>query len=366
MSTEMPDSSFDAIAALTARVESAGTALGAARISAVIPARDEQTVIAACVASLEKQDEITEIFVVNDRSRDSTAAIVHALSTRSAKVQLLEAAEPAPGWVGKNNAAALGAEQATNPWLLFVDADVELECGAIARALEIARENSAALVSFSPEQVMGEWYEKALIPFVYCRLAQRFSFAAINDPKSKAAGANGQFLMIRRDVYSAVGGHARLAGEVLEDVALAAAVKAAGYRLWFGHGKGVVRARMYRSFKSMWEGWQKNIYRLVGGTRSLAFREVAKAFPWVPLLMILLGFKFPFAMFLGVLLLIYRQMNYGSELLRNHYPVSFIIYYVPAVLLYGGVLAASCVSYARGKVTWKGREYRVAIPGARR
>jgi hypothetical protein len=64
--------------------------------------------------------------------------------------------------------------------------------------------------------------------------------------------------------------------------------------------------------------------------------------------------------------LIYRQMNYGSELLRNHYPVSFIIYYVPAVLLYGGVLAASCVSYARGKVTWKGREYRVAIPGARR
>jgi len=81
---------------------------------------------------------------------------------------------------------------------------------------------------------------------------------------------------------------------------------------------------------------------------------------------ILLGIKFPLAVFLGVLLLLFRQMNYGAELMRNQYPFSFIIYYIPAVFLYTGVLAASYRSYARGRVQWKGRKYRAAastVPG---
>jgi len=81
---------------------------------------------------------------------------------------------------------------------------------------------------------------------------------------------------------------------------------------------------------------------------------------------ILLGFKFPMAMFAGVVLLIFRQTSYGSELVRNHYPLSFIIYYIPAVFLYTAVLVASYRSHARGKVKWKGREYRVEVPGTLR
>jgi len=326
-------------------------------ITAIVPARNEEAVIAACVESLAKQNEITEIVVVNDQSSDGTAAIVRDLATRIAKLRLLEAQEPPAGWVGKNNALTLGAHNATTEWLLFTDADVELEAGATARALQIAQENQAALVSFSPEQITEKWYEKALIPFVYCRLARRFSYAAVNDPKSAAAAANGQFLLIRREVYEAVGGHARFASDVLEDVALAVAVKAAGHRLWFGPGNEIVRVRMYRTFDAMWEGWAKNLYRLMGGTQWKAFREGESAFPWIPLVVILLGIKFPIAMFAGVLLLVLRQMNYGSELVRNQYPFAFIIYYIPAVFLYAGVLAASYRSYARGKVQWKGREY---------
>lgn len=335
-------------------------------ITAVVPARDEESAIATCVDSLAKQSAIEKIVVVNDQSRDKTAAIVGELAARIAKVELLESGEPPAGWVGKNNAVTVGARVATSEWLLFTDADVELEEGAAERALAIARENGAALVSFSPEQITEKWYEKALVPFVYCRLARRFSFAAVNDPKSAAAAANGQFLLIRRDVYEEVGGHARFADDVLEDVALAKAVKAAGHRLWFGSGKGLVRARMYRSFGAMWEGWKKNLYRLMGGTPWAAFREGERVFPWMPVLVILLGIKFPLAVFLGVLLLIFRQMNYGAELVRNQYPFSFIIYYVPAVCLYTGVLAASYRSYARGRVQWKGREYRAAasaVPG---
>ena len=332
-------------------------------ITAIVPARDEAAVIAACVQSLAKQSEITEIVVVNDQSSDKTAAIVRDLQTRISKLRLLEAHDPPPGWVGKNNALTIGARNATSDWLLFTDADVELEEGATARALQIAQATHATLVSFSPQQITEKCYEKALIPFVYCRLARRFSYAAVNDPKSTAAAANGQFLLIRRDVYEAVGGHARFASDVLEDVALATAVKATGHRLWFGPGNGIVRARMYRTFGAMWEGWTKNLYRLMGGTPWTAFREGEAAFPWIPLVIILLGIKFPVAMFAGVLLLVLRQINYGSELVRNQYPFAFIIYYIPAAFLYAGVLAASYRIYARGKVQWKGREYSTQAPG---
>ena len=334
-----------------------------AAISAIVPARNEEASIAACIESLARQPEISEILVVNDQSTDKTAAIVRGLMAAVPNLRLLETLGVPEGWVGKNHAVALGAREATNSWLLFTDADAEHEPGAAAKALQVAQETNAALVSFSPEQVMEKWYEKALIPFIYCRLARIFSYDAVNDPASPDAAANGQFLMIRRVAYDAVGGHASVAAEVLEDVALALRIKSAGYRLAFLSGKGIVRVRMYRSFASMWEGWTKNLYKLIGGTPKAVFRELESTFPWIVLLILLLGIKFPFALFAGVWLLIFRQINYGSELTRNQFRFSLILYYVPAVALYAGVLWASCRRHARGTVEWKGREYPVQAAG---
>jgi hypothetical protein len=222
------------------------------------------------------------------------------------------------------------------------------------------------LVSFSPEQVTEAWYEKALIPYIYLRLAKRFSYERVNDPSSPAAAANGQFLMMRRDVYDAIGGHASVAGEVLEDVALAMRVKAAGQRIWFGSGKGIVRVRMYRSFREMWQGWRKNLYRLMGGTPWAVFREMEANLPWIPFLLLVAGLKYPFLLFLGVLFLIARQTSYGLDLARNQYRFSFIFYYVPAVALYVAVLWASYRSHVNGRIQWKGREYSVGAPESAR
>jgi len=335
-------------------------------ITAIVPARNEEVVIGACVEALAQQPEIAEIIVVNDQSTDKTAEIVRGLMAKLPQLQLLETREVPAGWVGKNNAVALGARQAKTPFLLFTDADAELQPGAAARALQIARQNEAALVSFSPEQIVASWYERALIPFVYLRLARYFSYQTISDPKSKAAAANGQFLMMRRDAYDAIGGHAAVAGDVLEDVALARKAKAAGFRIWFGPGTGIVYARMYRSFGAMWEGWKKNLYLLVGGTPVAVLREMEAVIPWIPLAIMLVGLWFPFAMFVGVMFLLIRQFLYGGELSRNQYPSRFIVYYVPAVALYAGVLWASYRAHAKGKVAWKGREVPVAAPGASR
>jgi glycosyltransferase involved in cell wall biosynthesis len=335
-------------------------------ITAIVPARNEEAAIRACVEALAGQPEIAEIIVVNDQSTDKTAELVRGLMAKLPQLRLLETHEVPAGWVGKNNAVALGARQAKTRWLLFTDADAELQPGAAARALQIAQENDAALVSFSPEQVVASWYERALIPFVYLRLARYFSYATISDPKSKAAAANGQFLMIRRDAYDQIGGHAAVAGDVLEDVAIARKAKSAGFRIWFGPGTGMVHARMYRSFAAMWEGWKKNLYLLVGGSPLAVYRELEAVIPWIALVVLLAGIRFPFAMFAGVLLLLVRQFLYGGELSRNQYPSRFIVYYVPAVALYAGVLWASYRAHAKGKVAWKGREVPVALPGAPR
>jgi len=337
-----------------------------ATVSAIIPARNEEAVIAACITSLASQPEIADILVVDDQSTDATASVVRSLMEKIPNLRFLESGGLPDGWIGKNHALWVGVQQAKFGWLLFTDADAEHGPDSASRALQIAQEQGAALVSFSPEQVTKTWYEKALIPFIYLRLAKRFSYEKVNDPKSPAAAANGQFLMIRRDVYDAIGGHSSVAGEVLEDIALAMRVKAAGHRISFGSGKDIVRVRMYRSFQAMWQGWKKNLYRLMGGTPWAVVREMESNLPWIPFLLLVLGLKYPFLLFLGVLLLLARQTSYGLDLARNQYPFPFIFYYVPAVALYIAVLWASYRSHVNGRIEWKGREYSVGAPESAR
>jgi GT2 family glycosyltransferase len=331
-------------------------------ITAIVPARNEEAVIETCVRSLARQPQIAEIIVVDDQSTDRTAEIVRGLMVEIRNLRLLETQEVPAGWLGKNHALWEGAKHASGRWLLFTDADAELLDGAMAQALLIAEEKNAALVSFSPEQITEAWYEKALIPFVYSRLAKYFSYDAVNDEKSEAAAANGQFLMIRSDVYEAIGGHAAVAADVLEDVALARRAKAAGYRIRFGSGAGVVQVRMYRSFGAMWEGWKKNLYLLVGGTPAAVYRELISVMPWIPFALLILGLKAPVAFVAGLGLLVARHAVYASTLLRNQFKGKHILYYIPAVILYAGVLWASYRAHARGVVEWKGR--RVSLKAA--
>jgi cellulose synthase/poly-beta-1,6-N-acetylglucosamine synthase-like glycosyltransferase len=342
----------------------------ALRVSAIVPARNEERVIAACVESLARQEEVGEVLVVDDQSTDRTAEIVRGLMQKHLQTRLIEAGELPAGWVGKNHAMWRGAGEARGEWLLFADADAVHEKDSAERALGIAAENDAAMVSFSPEQVMEKWYEKALIPYVYCRLGAHFSFREVNDPSSRAAAANGQFLMIRRETYDEVGGHASVAGEVLEDVALAKKVKGAGGRIWFGSGKGVVRVRMYRSFGAMWEGWKKNLYPLMGGTRETMVREFARAVVPVAGLLILAITVWAWsdrwlnalALFLAGVVGIF--VWYDGELRRNGFAPRLLWWGIAGRVLFGAVLLASNWGYRRGKLGWKGREYPVGSAGA--
>jgi glycosyltransferase involved in cell wall biosynthesis len=327
-------------------------------ISAIVPARNEEATIAKCVESLGAQPEIAEIIVVNDQSTDRTAEILSDLKSQISNLKVLDTASAPPEcWTGKNWAISQGAKISKGEWLLFTDADVMLLPRAAARALADAKSHDAALVSYSPEQEMRSWWERIVIPFIYCRLAAHFSYSRINDASLPDAAANGQFLMTSREAYDAAGGHAAVGGEIVEDVALAQRVKQSGRRIYFAPGQGIVRTRMYRSFAAMWEGWRKNLYLLMGHSTQAVFRELLVVVPWIPLLLLAFGFIHKLLPLFGLLLLVGRHVGYALELRRNRFPLAGILYYSVGVLYFAVVLLASAWSYRRGRVSWKGREY---------
>lgn len=332
------------------------------QISTIVPARDEEENIEAVVRSLAAQPEIAEILVIDDQSTDRTSEVLMRLAADIPRLRIMQSGELPSGWVGKNHALWMGAQAARCDWMLFTDADTVLLPDAAHRAVEDAQRYDVALVSYSPEQLTQGVYECALIPFIYCRLARKFSFAAVNDASLPDAAANGQFILIRRDAYQKAGGHLAVAGTVLEDVALARRVKQAGFRLHFAPGKGIARTRMYRSFSAMWQGWTKNLYALLGGTLTNAARELAVTFPWLFVILLLAAlfnrgraeewFLAASAVALGV-----DHVWYARELHTNRYSARFIIYYGLAVCMYAAVITASAWKYRRGKIRWKGREY---------
>src|SRR5580693_3820161 len=207
-------------------------------VSVIVPARNEEACLGACLQSLVSQNNATqngvvplEIIVVDDHSTDRTRAIASSFSEQ--QVRVIEAGPLPAGWTGKNNAVTAGAKAARGEWLLFTDADTIHLPGSLARSVSEARENQADLLSYSPEQIAVTFWEMAVLPVVFAELARQYPPSKVSDPKSPEAAANGQYILVKRDAYEAVGGHAAVASAILEDVALARAIKASGRKIRF-------------------------------------------------------------------------------------------------------------------------------------
>lgn len=245
-------------------------------VSIIVPARNEEHCIAACVRSLVGQaHDSFEVNVVDDASSDRTAEFAASVDAR---VRVIAAGPLPEGWMGKSHACLMGARAATGQWLLFTDADTVHAPHALQTALATADSTQAALLSYSPRQLTGSWAEKIFMPVVFAELATAYPPAEVSDPASPTAAANGQFLLIRAETYWSLGGHAAVASDLLEDVALARLVKASGNRIHFAYGGDLVQTRMYRSVSGMVDGWTKNLFLLFPHPASLfTFRSVEQA-----------------------------------------------------------------------------------------
>ncbi len=242
-------------------------------LTVIVPARDEEDCLGALLQSLVSQSEEIfelgkdwELIVVDDHSTDRTAEIARGF----AGVTVMEAGKLEPGWTGKANAIWTAAKLARGRWLLFTDADTLHEPGDLRRAMHEAERHKAGMLSYSPRQIVSGLAQRSLMPLVFCELSLAYPPAKVSDPNARIAAANGQFLLVEREAYRKLGGHASVADKVLEDVELAYLAKRRKVGLRFRYADDAVATRMYRTTAAMMEGWTKNLALLFDNTLALA------------------------------------------------------------------------------------------------
>jgi glycosyltransferase involved in cell wall biosynthesis len=242
-------------------------------LTVIVPARNEEQSLGECLASLVAQSEDIfelgrdwELVVVDDNSMDRTAEIARGFPG----VTLIKSGELEHGWTGKTNAVWTAARKARGKWLLFTDADTIHEHGSLRRAMHEATRHKVGVLSYSPRQIVTGLWQRTLMPLVFCELALAYPPAKVSDPNARIAAANGQFLLVEREAYRRLGGHASVADKVLEDVEIAFLAKRRKVGLWFRYAEDAVSTRMYRTTAAMIEGWTKNLALLFDNTLALA------------------------------------------------------------------------------------------------
>jgi chlorobactene glucosyltransferase len=342
-------------------------------ISFCVPARNEERNIRACVESLLAQDYPNfEVIVLDDRSTDETPDILRELAAGDDRLRPISGSDLPAGWAGKPNALYQASAEARGEWLCFVDADTFLSSTALSSCYIKALETNADMFTIMTFQIMGSFWEKTVMPLVMTALSVGFSPRKVNDPSRKDAIANGQFILIKRSVYEAIGGHESVKDQIVEDKAISEQVKWNGYRLIVADGMKMARTRMYTSLPEMWEGWTKNIYLGLSDRPSLMWLGVFGA-----LLALIAALFLPIWPLLGIRWYVHG----GGWMAITVFLESFVLWmyvifvrarvaekmeisrwYAVTTPLGAGVFAAMMVTSAfrvisgRG-VTWKGRSY---------
>jgi chlorobactene glucosyltransferase len=333
-------------------------------VSVIVPARNEQAVIAACLdGALAQNYPGLEVLVVDDRSEDGTGEIVRRYAAADPRLRLV-VGQPLPaGWLGKPWALVQGASAARGAWLLFVDADTRLLPGSVAGAVAEARRRDAPVLSALTAQALPTIWERVVQPAVFGAIAEAMPVVLVNRPEvPQIAVANGQYLLVRRDAYQAVGGHAAVRAEIAEDAAFARRVKTLRWRYWLGDGRDLAVTRMYTTPRALWEGWTKNLH------------TGFKLLPWIVppgtlyLIVVLLapyagfvlawrrrrpGLALAAAVQLGVSLAVRRLTDRTFGL-----PARYTLTQPVGQVAFLALLAASFYKILTGQgVTWKGRRY---------
>ncbi|MGZ6143679.1 MAG: glycosyltransferase, partial [Myxococcales bacterium] len=329
----------------------------APEVAAIVPARNEAHQIARCLRSLLAQDwPRLRVLCVDDRSEDATHA--EAVALADPRLTVVRGEDLPPGWLGKNHANAQGVAQAGGAqWLLFTDADTEHAPAALPTAMAAASAHGADLFTLMTDVRAETFWERALMPQILSAVVGLFPLRLVNDPRSKVAIANGQYILVKREVYEAVGGHAAIRDRVADDLELARLVKGRGYRLRAENGRHLVSVRMYTSLAEIWWGFVKNASAGAGGPL-LALGAVP--------LVALTALPFAAAPFLhgpqlllalaGCAVAIAQRVVVMAKL----FPIGmhWILALPLGQLAFVGILVHSAVRQLRGKgPIWKGREY---------
>ncbi len=317
------------------------------RVSILVPARDEEHNIERCIRSLATQSSL-ELIVLDDGSTDRTGAILAGLAREFPHLRVIEGQPLPPGWRGKNWACHQLAGAARGDFLLFTDADTEHH-GSVAAAVAFAEETRADLLTLMPRQVQVTAVEKLLIPlmnFMFVTFFPAFMLRLSRNPRFSAA--NGQFLLFRRSAYDAIGGHERIRGSIVDDLALGRRIREERLTLVTADGHELLSCRMYRSAAEIVAGFSKNLYTAVGGKPlpALAIGAMLLALFVVPPVMAALTLH-PLWL-LGTLLGFLLRVRSGHRTM-------WALAHPMAILIAAGVLWRSMLLTSGHRAVWKGR-----------
>jgi len=325
-------------------------------VSVLIPARNEEHNLPACFDAVLKQgDTVLEILVYNDHSTDGAANVISEYAERDRRIRAIEPIPLASGWLGKNFACARLACEAKGKWLLFIDADARLTEGAAERMVEEARLRRLKFLSCWPGLEMGSFWERALMPmlnFVVFSIFPAPLSLVLDNPSLGLA--HGACLMIERESYFSIGGHAAVRDQIFEDGRLAQLWRSRRARGLCLDGQDLVRVRMYESFGEIWRGFLKNFFP--------AFRRETSFWIFI---------AFHFIVFLLPVLLLITVPNLNVALaagtgvgarialaLRFRHPLwSALLHPVGELILISiGLTSWRRIKSGRG-VNWRGRRY---------
>jgi glycosyltransferase involved in cell wall biosynthesis len=276
-----------------------GASVGESSVSILIPARDEEANVAACLdAALAQGGIVGEVLVYDDHSQDATARIVADYARRDARVRLVAPVALPEGWCGKTFACARLALEARGRWLLFLDADARLSTDASARIVTEAEARNVSLLSCWPRLEMCGFWEGALMPLLNFVVFTLYPapLAARRRLDLSLGLAHGSCLLARRDAYAQVGGHAAVRDQLFEDVRLAQTWRERGQESLCLDGRQVVSVRMYSSLGEIWQGFQKNFFPAFRRERSFwAFVVLHFVVFLLPFALAPLAFSLPWA-----------------------------------------------------------------------
>jgi glycosyltransferase involved in cell wall biosynthesis len=340
-------------------------------LSVIIPARNEERSLPTCLASLVKQSEPGfllgqhwELIIVNDDSTDRTREIAARMAASHPGVTLIDAPtldlSNHGGFTGKNSACWTGAQAARGRHLLFTDADTIHETNDISRSLREAERHHAALLSYSPRQIVTGFCQHALMPLVFSELASVYPPKQVSDPANGLAAANGQFILVEKDAYFAVGGHRAVGKSVLEDVALAHNIKRGPRVIRFRYAPEALSTQMYRTTAEMIEGWTKNLALLFPQPIRLALWRILDIllFFGLPILALRLWWLLPWQRNVILLIWIRTLWRFYSRVARSNFPALDVAISILGVPLFIYLLIRSVIQHRIKKtVRWKGRSY---------
>ncbi len=334
-------------------------------LSVLIPARDEERNIEACLRAIFRSDLAPcEVIVYDDQSTDRTGEIVERLCREYSALRLIRGRPLPAGLVGKPHACHQLALASSGAVLLFVDADTIVAPSGIRRMISLlqpAGGSEADLVTAVPRQVMRGALERLLIPLLVLTYTSWLPLWLVRHSRNpRFLAANGQLLMIRRTTYEHTGGFGKVASEIVDDMALCRLAKAGGARVVFADGFEMGSCRMYRSAPELWQGFTKNIYEGLGENPAVllgALSLYALAFVWPYVAAVYASLAAPYWLWPAMVGICANVATRTALALRYRHPPLGVILHPVAVLALMALAVYSFHATRRGAIPWRGRSY---------